>query len=153
MTEQDKKEIMNLIKAKKIIKQKEQTDDIWQEVMDKALAEIDRLKVELRNAGKVIEEYINKPSEASTDLWQRGYQEGFKQAKFDCEMDKLNEPKEITLREGLELMKKECEENEECDGDGKNCGIVGVCFNLQYPMSWDIDNMIKAAEKLKEENK
>ena len=120
----------------------------YESALGTVLSEIDRLKVELRNAGKVIEEYINKPSEASTDLWQRGYQEGFKQAKFDCEMDKLNEPKEITLREGLEFLQKECKGTDckKCKNDLKTVCIDA--FELS-PANWDINNIIQAVEHLK----
>ena len=85
MNKQDKKEIMNLIKYKKMlggrrmnleeakIKLQElveigtnlYSDDIWQEAVSTVLSALD-------------------------ERYNKGYQDGFKQAKFDCEMDKLD---------------------------------------------------------------
>ena len=101
--------------------------------IDTVLAEIDRLK------------------KVKVEMRKVAYEEGFKQAKFDCEMDKLNEPKEITFREGLEFLQKECKGTDckKCKNDLKTVCIDE--FELS-PANWDIDNITKAVEKLKEEN-
>lgn len=44
--------------------------------------------------------------DALDERYQKGYQDGFKQAKFDCEMDKLDEPKEMTVSELAKIIKK-----------------------------------------------
>ena len=85
MNKQDKKEIMNLIKYKKMlggrrmelkeakIKLQElveigtnlYSDDVWREAVSTVLTALD-------------------------ERYNKGYQDGFKQAKFDYEMDKLD---------------------------------------------------------------
>lgn len=70
--------------------------------------------------------------------------------KLDCIVTHklIGEPKEITLREGLELIQKECHEHEKC----KECATFKeFCMFGNWACKWDIDNIIKAVEKLKEE--
>lgn len=130
---------MNLEKAKGILE-----DLIYDYVFEKRVATTEEIKA----MEKVLIE-IDRLKEISA----KAFENGFKQAKFDCEMDKLNEPKEITLRDGLELIQKQCDKAKigECNQCPMNCI---TCYNRNFdtPYMWDIDNIIQAVEKLKEEN-
>ena len=94
MNKQDKKEIMNLIKYKKMLGDRRMN-------LEKA---IKRLKPFINDCdnncpsetcgGCYICYYevqaIKAIIEALDERYNKGYQDGFKQAKFDCEMDKLD---------------------------------------------------------------
>ena len=58
------------------------SDDIWQEAVSTVLSALD-------------------------ERYNKGYQDGFKQAKFDCEMDKLQ--KEMTVSELAKIIKNDIE--------------------------------------------
>lgn len=103
MNKQDKKEIMNLIKYKKMlggrrmslekaIKELKNICAFKEEIeaLNVVLSELDRLQKSeedlMIKAGKIACEMSLKLDER----YNKGYQDGFKQAKFDCEMDKLD---------------------------------------------------------------
>lgn len=87
MNKQDKKEIMNLIKYKKMLggrrmsleKMSIDEAEIWLgQVVKGGLADKETIKA------------INVVLDGLDIRYNKGYQDGFKQAKFDCEMDKLD---------------------------------------------------------------
>ena len=76
-------------------------------------------------------------------------------------IDDLVGGKEITLREGLELISKQCinkQQTGDCDSwdcrfYDRFCSKVQTALNFSSePIDWDIDNIIKAIEKLKKES-
>jgi hypothetical protein len=106
MNKQDKKEIMNLIKYKKMLggrrmkleeaieRVKDLKEDCETSVYYNVQLSDDRseavaLEVVLNELGRLTQE--NKElKQALDERYNKGYQDGFKQAKFDCEMDKLD---------------------------------------------------------------
>lgn len=95
----------------------------YESALGTVLAEIDRLKVKNEQLNYLVNQWF------------------------------IGEPKEIGLREGLELMKKECKDCDKCAN--KKCPFYENCMpheGIYYPKCWDIDNIIQAVEKLKEEN-
>ena len=110
MNNQDKKEIMNLIKYKKMlggrrmkleeakIKLQElieigtnlYSDNVRQEVVSIVLAELERLQKSEEDLMKKTGKITCQMSLKLDERYNKGYQDGFKQAKFDCEMDKLD---------------------------------------------------------------
>ena len=131
MNKQDKKEIMNLIKYKKMLggrrmnlekaidilenviadevigiycleiqkevecsKNCENEDCFLQQAIDTVLKELHTLQINYKLLEEKFdgsaEEKVDKLTEELKTRYQKGYQDGFKQAKFDCEMDKLD---------------------------------------------------------------
>lgn len=100
MNKQDKKEVMNLIKYKKmfggrrmniekaieILKDNDNVNDILENCGCKVMSAIDTV---LRSYNAILTNY-NALEEDMDKQYNKGYQDGFKQAKFDCEMDKLD---------------------------------------------------------------
>ena len=56
----------------------------------KVLKDIRKGKLTLFTSITMIYEAIDTVLKALDERYQKGYQDGFKQAKFDCEMDKLD---------------------------------------------------------------
>lgn len=54
---------------------------------------------------------------ALDERYNKGYQDGFKQAKFDCEMDKLQ--KEMSAHEFLRIRDIECDKYANCSDECK----------------------------------
>lgn len=101
MNKQDKKEIMNLIKYKKMLGGRRMELNEAIEFLKEYAEWVNRLNTQnpdtmgvaidtvLRSYNAILTNH--KALEEDMDKqYNKGYQDGFKQAKFDCEMDKLD---------------------------------------------------------------
>ena len=102
MNKQDKKEIMNLIKYKKMLGGRRMNLEEAIDILENVIADevIGTYCIEIQktvecsknceNEDCFLQQAIDTVLKALDERYQKGYQDGFKQAKFDCEMDKLD---------------------------------------------------------------
>ena len=72
----------------------ENEDCFLQQAIDTVLKELHTLQMNYKLLEEKFdgsaEEKVDKLTEELETIYNKGYQDGFKQAKFDCEMDKLD---------------------------------------------------------------
>lgn len=118
--------------------------------------------MELKEAIEILSEYRTGSYEALKDIpkvyraidtvltaldkqYNKGYQDGFKQAKFDCEMDKLQ--KEMTVSELAKIIKNDIELGEYCT----DCRFYDYCHpQVNEALCSTIEDIIKIAKEKKE---
>lgn len=90
-------------------------------------------------------EAVNTVLSALDERYNKGYQDGFKQAKFDYEMDKLQ--KEMTVSELAKIIKNDIELGEYCT----DCRFYDYCHpQVNEALCSTIEDIIKIAKEKKE---
>lgn len=93
----------------------------------------------------ILKEAVDTVLSELNTMYNKGYQDGFKQAKFDCEMDKVQ--KEMTVSELAKIIKNDIELGEYCT----DCRFYDYCHpQVNEALCSTIEDIIKIAKEKKE---